>query len=641
MVRSTPIPGPSRRRARSRRPGRVTLVAFCTAASLAALSQPALVRAAPAPATRAENVARYSREAVERGATSLDVPARLEWMAARRAMAAGDVAAARAHLERAMALAPHWPDPCFTLSGMLFRHFDPDALFYFVAGARAMLSDFRTQALAAVNAGLLAILLLFGVTAIAVVALAARYLPFAAYRLGEILEARTRAAWPRATALVLLLVPFALLPGLTPAWCLTVALTWAFMHRRERAFVVALAAPWVALAVLAPRIDEFAPAADPTSLAHRIARADAGPATDDILRALEATRIPGLEVDRDIARAVLHTRRGETDRAAALLLEAISRRPGDAVAYIDLGNVYYARGDWQKALEGYRKAVQIDPDDPVAQYNLAQAYIRALLLGESSRALRAAAAAGVDRVRAGLAEPVREKLPILPRPYEPRRLWRVVRAEGRAHPAPLVDPFVAVLCGRSARSAGWWMLAAIVAAMALARWIPARQLAFQCSNCGALTSEATCSAERGPYLCAPCAAVIDGVTSDKVVEALLRQRRQKVLVRRRRLARMLTAWLPGMRDFYYARIARGLFVSALFTLSLAQLILRGAIVRDWTVPDSSPSIWTWIVPAAGVALAWAMTLLSRHYHEVRNYRSPAFALRSRESEPAPRRRASA
>ena len=354
----------------------------------------------------------------------------------------------------------------------------------------------------------------------------------------------------------------------------------------------------------------------------------------------ERTATPDDAEDRG-ALAVLHTRRGETDRAAALLLGAIARRGGDPVAYVDLGNVYYVEGAWTKAIEGYRKAVQLDPDDPVAQYNLAQAYIRALLLGESSRALRAAAAAGIEHVRAGLAAPVRDRLAILPRPYEPARLWRIVVAEGKAHPTTLLDPFVAVICGARARTAGWWMLGAVLLAVGLARWIPSRHLAFQCSNCGSLTSEATCSAERGPYLCAPCAAVIDGVTSDKVVEALLRQRRQKVIVRRRRLARLVTAWVPGMRDFYYARIGRGVFVASLATLSAAGLILRGAIVRDWSVPDTVTPAWALVVPAAGLALAWAMTVFSRHYHEVRNYRSPAFAVRARAPESAPPRRASA
>ena len=73
---------------------------------------------------------------------------------------------------------------------------------------------------------------------------------------------------------------------------------------------------------------------------------------------------------------------GALDEAAPGPTEATdSKSPNGSMGYVNLGNVYFIQGQYEKALEGYRKAESIDPEDPVCQYNLAQAFIKTLLIG--------------------------------------------------------------------------------------------------------------------------------------------------------------------------------------------------------------------------------------------------------------------
>jgi hypothetical protein len=293
------------------------------------------------------------------------------------------------------------------------------------------------------------------------------------------------------------------------------------------------------------------------------------------------------------------------------------------MAYINLGNVYYSQGLYEKALEGYRKAAQIDDSDAVGQYNLAQAYIKTLLMAESSKALNKASEGGIEDVKRSYAEMARPLVHVYTKTFSAGELWRMSRIEGETHKTDFLSQMLQPLLRMSTRSCAWLLLAALAFAVIFAPVFKKKNLTFQCSNCGDLTCDNCCKNTGGTYLCDSCAGVIEGVSSDKVVEALLRQRRHGVLVRRRKAIRMLTLWLPGMRDIYYGRLTRGLLLTLIFALSAVQLWTRGFVVKDWNFLVTTVSLWKWIVPAVGIVFAYASTALSKRYLEVRNYRSPS------------------
>jgi len=603
---------------------------FCTAGSAA------LAGAVKAPA----NIARFSERQLDWGATALEIPARLEYAAARAELARGRAEEAQAHLERANQLAPYWPDPYFTLSMLNFRRFKPDALFFLVGGLRAASHNFHFQTLLAINVLLYAVLLWIVLSTIACIAFALRYLPFAAFRLSEMLRERFHATLPRLAALLALLVPFALFPGFVTGFSFLVLFTWYYMQRREKAFVVALAVPFAALAFFAPTLERLTPAADPASLVSLAARAATAPGDGMLIQQVERAKAPGLDMEQNLVAGVLLTRQENFDAAASRFLNAIAEKPNNAIAYVNLGNVYYLQGLYEKALEGYRKAEQIAPADPVGQYNLAQAYIKTLLLAESSRALKSASAHGIENVKASYGDGALSRAQVFTRTFTPRELWRIASREGRTRIGAPINMVYRPLTGFSVRAGGWVMLGSVLLVVFLGRFVKRSLLAFQCSNCGELTSEGTSNSERGSYICASCAAAIENVSSDKVIEALLRQRRQKVLVRRRQAIRVLTMWIPGVRDFYYGRITRGIAMAGIFSLSAVFLVSHGYIIRDWQSFDTDLPLWKLILPVVGLLGTYIISFFSRHYYEVRNYRTPLLAAsRSGESQSTRRRSA--
>ena len=76
-------------------------------------------------------------------------------------------------------------------------------------------------------------------------------------------------------------------------------------------------------------------------------------------------------------RAKVHTERGEVERAAAKLHEAVGRQPDLAEAWSDLGAARKLLRDDAGALAAFERAVAINPDDAVARTRLGTAYLDA------------------------------------------------------------------------------------------------------------------------------------------------------------------------------------------------------------------------------------------------------------------------
>jgi protein O-GlcNAc transferase len=73
-------------------------------------------------------------------------------------------------------------------------------------------------------------------------------------------------------------------------------------------------------------------------------------------------------------RAKVYTEQNKVEKAAAQLKEAVSLRPDFAEAWSDLGQARKTLLDDAGALAAFRRAVELSPDDAVAQYRLGAEY---------------------------------------------------------------------------------------------------------------------------------------------------------------------------------------------------------------------------------------------------------------------------
>jgi tetratricopeptide (TPR) repeat protein len=594
------------------------VIAFCTVAVIAAVHAVTFVPGAHA---GAENVARHVEKQLRTGAVSLPVDAEVAYNDALVAIGKGDMAKAKTDLQSAIALAPHFTDSYFTLARIEARRLSPDAIFWFVEGVIITARSYDAQSLFAANAGIALLFIFLIASGIVSLAMAIRYFPFLAHRLAEWLKRKFNAATPRACAYLLILTPFVLAPKYPVALALVLLGTWPFMQRRERFLSFMGAGTFAALAWFAPMIDRYSPIADPSSLTSLIAHANESAADPTLAALITATPPRGLEAEKQTALGLLAMRAGDEKTAVGHFLGAIEKKKDASIAYVNLGNVHYLNDKFDKALEGYRKAEQVNPADAVGQYNLAQAYIKTLLMDESSQALKRASQAGFDPIRDSFAERARATWSIYPRIYRSDEFWRMAAVEGRHENAGVFSSAVASATGMSPRPGFLIVVVAVLFCVIGERAIKRHRLAFQCSNCGELTCNACCSDEHNTILCKACGKVVGGVTSDKVLEALLRQRRQQLVVKRRKSIKWITVWLPGVRHLFYGRLFGGVVLASLFAGCVVSLAAGGYIMPRWTSIDHPTPLWQWILPALGIIFSYTISIFSRQLYEVRSTRS--------------------
>ncbi|MCB7128859.1 MAG: tetratricopeptide repeat protein, partial [Candidatus Brocadiales bacterium] len=59
--------------------------------------------------------------------------------------------------------------------------------------------------------------------------------------------------------------------------------------------------------------------------------------------------------------------------------------PWKAEAQMLIGRVYFEQKQYEKAVDAYKKAVEIDPGDPLIHYHLSQAYRRLGMYEEAAK----------------------------------------------------------------------------------------------------------------------------------------------------------------------------------------------------------------------------------------------------------------
>jgi Tfp pilus assembly protein PilF len=579
--------------------------AFCTLLAVASVVSAGAARATPESA----NLDRYLRDEIRRGARTIAVLAHVEYGLATEAAAAGESDRAEEHLRTALRYDPDYSDSYFALARLYVKRARPEAGVYFVQGLLSLGKTFRGQARLAVDTASTFSYILLVVNLVVCVAFAIKYLPYAAHKLAEWFRKRYNAALPRAVSYLILISPVVLFADtIIPLAYLTV-LCWLSMYRREKALVVALVAPFIVAGFFDVHVRLASVLSDPKSLTSLVDRANTEGCDEHIVQALERTPAEGLEADKNLALGLLYLKDKRFYDASDRLFKAVSIDPARSMGYINLGNIHFLQADYEKALQGYRKAESIDPSDPVCQYNLAQAYIKTLLMKEASRSLQVAGP-GVEKEKGRYAEDAFEAAVVLPRLYSNKELWNLSFAEARTLDADRAAEGKTLFPWLPGRAGAIIVILTLALAVALSRLVNPEKLTFQCSNCGMLTCNGCCVEDRDVTLCQDCAKTVEGVTSEKVVEALLRQKRQATFLRRKKSAKIVSMVLPGVRDIYYGHVCRGLAVAVLFSLSFVFLLTAGTALRDAGAVPGNP-LWRMIAAFLGVAAAYVLSAASK------------------------------
>jgi len=578
-----------------------------------------------------ETLNAYTANELETGAPSIPVTSRILHREALELARNGRKEAAIQKLELAASLAGDYAAPLFALARIELFSANPDFLPHFVEGLKRTVMRYPAQAVLTANTTAFVLFALIGALFVTLVALLFRYRPFIIHTITEARAHRSSlpARWIfglACAALVLMRL------GLALYIALLVITLWTFMSRREKGIIVSFIILLGAASFSARYSNCLAPAIDPRSFVNRLALVNQRGVSEECIAEIRAISGNSYRAQKDFALGTMTYRFGLYDEARAYLLESVSVQPGFSSAFLNLGNVYFMQGDYDKALAGYQSAIELDSTSAVANYNIGQTYIKKMLFAQSGDWLESATILGIDSYRSahpalGLRNP-----PVYEEGFATGELWSIATAEGKARRSILMSE---VLQPYLLFPFGWlWALlaASLGVAMIIARKLPAAWRIERCDNCGSVTCAACQDTQTGIRLCRDCTAVIRGLKSVKVMEALLRTRRQKVAATRLRSRSRKTLLFPGVSHTYHGRILSGMALSFAAAGAIALLVWRGAYFKD---PRSMSPAWplgNMIPPLAALAAAYLLSLRAKAPQEQSRYHVLPAEMRMQEQE---------
>lgn len=274
----------------------------------------------------------------------------------------------------------------------------------------------------------------------------------------------------------------------------------------------------------------------------------------------------------------------------------------EAKAWINSGNLFFARSQFALAAEEYRRAIQADPKSALAQYNLSLALQGQLRLEEADAAFRAARELDNDLVTTLLASAGSEgeREPVDAR-YTGQEVLEALQRMG----------------GRAKLQGGWrrWVspltLAGIVGLMGcFAAWIAGPGwgfgLAQRCRKCGQpFCRRCQVGMRREEGYCTACRHLY--VLKDPVTPGA-REARERAVASHQRWEwisrRLVSLLVPGAGQVRGGRTFWGVFLIWVVCTSLAVLLLSGRLLANPGVPVLDSTSWMRVTAVVAIALAW-------------------------------------
>jgi tetratricopeptide (TPR) repeat protein len=540
-----------------------------------------------ASAARADNSATISTE--EWRSLLLDhtddfASARLDYRKAGRALSTGDPVRARQLLKQAAEQDPRFYQPHRKLAWLDVRAGRSTVIGEMLEATSDRWSGYRNQALALAN-GVIWLNLVLGVFLVWTTALfLVRYLPYLHHRVAQAVLVENHRArfarwlWPA------VLAPFAIALswGLLPWLALSIVVVWVHADRRPRSVLATALLILIVQGVWPRPVATILTGTDMSSRAALVERAAYEPPSTALLREIDVA-LTRSEDDPDLlsARGLLLARRGAFEPSATTLRRALELRPNDPIATGNLAAVHFFRGDVDRAVAGFQRAVSLDSTRAVSFYNLSQAYLQKLYLKEGGQALQSALsrdfslASQVERLPRGAVYFLRPDL---------LDSWRIAwSTNATVKSFDLLEPWRRWVGVPSAHVTNW-LVGTLGLALALGLVFPRRKLVFECANCGSLTCRHCRGEHEGAVLCTHCHSIARRAKSEVVLTTMLRNRRRESDTRYQERLRGFDRTFPGSGRLIDGAHRKGVFTGLLVSLALVWIVLGDAPLRDaWDI----------------------------------------------------------
>ncbi len=384
----------------------------------------------------------------------------------------------------------------------------------------------------------------------------------------------------KAAGLAVLLLPLCLWIGAAWVFVYWLVVTFRYQKRSERLTTLAML---LLLAALAPAhrfaVSVYGATADPV-VRTTLAAADGEYAPDRIVK---LRGLVDAHPDHPVYRlliAGLYKNGRYFEEAFEEYKRALLLDPRLVAAHVNVGNIFYASGQYGEAIANYRRALDVDPRSLIALFNLHLAQSEAFRFQEAEDTLAQARAldpSGLARLFSEGRDGT-ERATVVDARIESASLWQAAIDGGRTvHDEGL--PAHDLVSLRSALTAPTSIVALLaIGACLLALWSAQRYTPGQrCPRCGRAHCPACRSGREHPELCGQCVHLFvraDGLAPETKGRKLYQIERHAT---RRRWTRRLASWLvPGTGHLLRGHPAPGLVLVAAWCT--AWLAFRPAVV---------------------------------------------------------------
>ncbi|MBN2070667.1 MAG: hypothetical protein JW814_04335 [Candidatus Krumholzibacteriota bacterium] len=562
----------------------------------------------------------YSAERLQEGAPSLETASRVIYSEAVRQLDAGNYEKAKGLLILSGSVSGSNPDPFFTLARVELLRGSPDFLFHLIEG-------FKHQAWSLRNQGLLALNLAIHLAASALIALALT-LVIMIFKYWQFINHKTQEAYskkysfPPSKYIGILIIISLLVMRLGAAIYIAILIStlWMFMTRREKTAVTFLVIVTGIISVTAPLSNMAIPAIDRNSITGRLALLNESGGNQGLIDSIDKIEGARFEGAKEFALGTLMYRIGRYEEARTHLLASVSADGSFAPAYLNLGNVYFMQADYNKALAGYQNVLAIDSTNAVAHFNIGQAYINKMLFAESSRALKQASSHGIEKFRDYHPSTRLRDLSVYDQSFPNRYLWSMAKDEAALYDTPLIGELFRPWLLFPFRWLGYLLGGSIFLGIFISGRISGDWKVFRCANCSTATCPSCSNQDTGLSLCGDCTNLINGLSSVKVMEALLRHRRQKIGPSGGSKAGWKVMIIPGAARIWYGRTGSGICHMIVDSAAILTLVWSGFYFKDPRVLIAPSPVIRIALPVIILTLSYLTTLRIRPVQDQKNFK---------------------
>ncbi len=419
--------------------------------------------------------------------------------------------------------------------------------------------DFATQwslavnaCFLAINAWMLAILLLAGLI---LVSRSAELLHAIQERLGRWSTPASSHTW----AWILLAAPFVVGLGLTLPVVVSLGLLWPLLKPRERTLWVLLVLNVVGFPYAARTLDTLTLPMREESTLSAVLPLGNEPFTPE--RAADISRLAAAHPHDPFARfgeGWMDLWQADGAAAEASYRDVLKAWPDDDRALDNLGTALVLQGRRPEAIQSYEKAVNANPTNATAFFNLSQAYLAGFEFAAANKALAHASSLDFDRVREYRDRPASNgALNPVPDWISPARQWQAVARE-QGHAMVALPPSWQGHSETATPRFGWIVLIVGFLSLLLSGLLNKGLPLYHCVNCDRVVCRRCAERRRAQAMCANCARVARGAASNDFSRILLARERERSTRVLRGLKLSLALAMPGAGLVLFRRTWRAL-----------------------------------------------------------------------------------